>query len=117
METCPVNIAGAGDLHPSVWIPVERCEAGKNHVASKERLLIGTRRPIEPRHGMPQRSQELPIGVKRWVWTPLLHITVGALGLLAGADDPSRAALLFSRCTASDVDGSDDEDEDGQEPS
>ena len=113
-DTPPVNVAGVGNLHPSVWIPVERCEAGKNHAASKERLLVATGRPIEPHHGVPQRLQLDP-QFRRWVWSPLLHVMVEPLGLRPGSDDPAQASVLYERCAATGEDGSDGEEDREQE--
>ena len=105
-----VNVAGVGNVHPSMWIPVERGEAGTNHVAVKERLLIGTGRPVEPHHAIPSRLQT-DRGFHRWVWSPLLRVMVEPLGLPPGADDPARAAELFERVLAPAEEVSDDEGE------
>lgn len=105
-----VNVAGVGNVHPSMWIPVERCEAGTNHVAVKERLLVGTGRPVEPHHSLPPRLQT-ESGFKRWVWSPLLRVMVEPLGLPSGTDDPARAAEMFERVVVPVGEGSDDEGE------
>ena len=105
-----VNVAGVGNVHPSVWIPIERGEVGTNHVAVKERLLVGTGRPVDPHHAVPVHLQT-DAGFKRWIWSPLLRVMVEPLGLPPGADDPARAAELLERVLAPAADASDDEGE------
>lgn len=47
----PMNMAAIVNVHPSAWIPIERRDAGTNHVAVKGRTFVATRRPVEPHHG------------------------------------------------------------------
>ena len=106
----PTNTCGVGNVHPSVYIPILRGDTGSNHVASKERLLEGTGRPVEPHSALPL-SLETPADFKRWMWSPLLSVMIEPLGLPRGADKPDVADRIFTRARASPEDP-DDEDED-----
>lgn len=98
------NLCGVGNVHPSVYIPVLRGEAGSHHVAAKERLVESTGRPVEPHAAVPL-SVEVPEDFQRWVWSPLLDIMLQPLGLPEGANKQESAAMLFTRAVDEDLPG------------
>eukprot|EP00973_Karenia_brevis_P041115 5689059-Karenia_brevis.AAC.1 len=50
----PTVSAGlTGNLHPSQYVPMERCEVGSHHAATKERATVATGRPVQPHEALP----------------------------------------------------------------
>ena len=105
----PVGVGGGGNLHPSVWIPVTRGEAGCHLVAQRERLLVACGRPISSHEAL-LSSLKLPADFKRWCWSPLHRVMLSALGLQPGTDEADTAAEIYERVQVAAGEESDNED-------
>ena len=49
-----ISLGVTSNVHPSLYIPLERGETGCHHSATKERFLIATGRPIQPHAELPE---------------------------------------------------------------
>ena len=49
-----VTVGGTGNLHPAIYVPMERAEIGTHHAAGKERFAVATGRPVQPHEALPQ---------------------------------------------------------------
>lgn len=112
---CPtISVGLAGNAHPAMVVPMDRGEIGANHVASKERLLFVSGRPIEPHSALPPRL-ELPPGIKRWTWPQLMKCMLEPLGLPKGVDQPTLAAATLQLAREAFAEDELDDDDDEQD--
>lgn len=91
-----VSAGVTSNLHPSQYVPMERCEIGSHHAATKERSTIATGRPVQPHAPLPA-DYELPAGHARSKWVPLVPDVADVLGLAEGAVSPDVAKTLWAR--------------------
>eukprot|EP00973_Karenia_brevis_P019778 2711573-Karenia_brevis.AAC.1 len=67
-----------GNLHPSMFVPLERELCGTHHAKAKERFTVATQEPVQPHAGLPE-DYKLPAGTMRWKWVPLVPPVASAL--------------------------------------
>ena len=94
-----VSIGISGNIHPSMYVPMERGEFGSHHVCMKERLLIGTGRPVQPHDDLPA-DYVMPADCDRWKWVPLVPGVAKILGLNESCSNPDVAAKTLQRVNA-----------------
>ena len=63
----PVSGSVSCNLHPSMYVPMERQECGAHHAMAKERFVVATEEPVQPHAALPS-EYTLPVGHKRWKW-------------------------------------------------
>ena len=83
-----VNVAANGNMHPEVYVRMEKEETGSHVAQSKERFLIGTGEPVQPHDDIPD-DYKLPEGHERWKYVPLIPEVAGALGILEASNSPN----------------------------
>ena len=91
-----VSCGLSGNMHPSQYVPMERCESGSHHAATKERALIATGRPVQPHDSLPS-DYAMPSGHTPWQWVPLLPDVAQVLQLSEGARSPDAAEQAWPR--------------------
>ena len=89
----------SGNMHPSTYVPMERGDSGSHHAATKERILIGTGRPIQPHAALPE-DYAMPDGHPRWKWVPLVKDVAEIMQLQEGAASPDEARKVWGRVKA-----------------
>ncbi|OLQ15341.1 hypothetical protein AK812_SmicGene385 [Symbiodinium microadriaticum] len=52
-QTRTISLGVTCNMHPTQYIPMERCELGSHQVAAKERFLISSGRPVQPHQDLP----------------------------------------------------------------
>ena len=90
-----VSMGITANIHPSQYIPMERCESGSHHAATKERFLIGSGRPVQPHQAL-SADYELPAGTSPWKWVPLVPRVAAMLQLSDAAASPDAAAAKWA---------------------
>ena len=110
--TSLVTVGCDGNMHPSMYIPMEKGESGSHHAACKERFVVSTRRPVQPHEPLPSDYLMQP-GEKRALWIPLPLPVAEVFGLADGML-PDIAKDLWPR-VRSDGDDPDPQDLDEHE--
>lgn len=90
-----VNVAAVGNLHLGPLISMLRGDMGQHEVASLERILICSARPVAPHSQLPERVA-LPNTAERLMWVPLLRCMLESLGLPDASLSPQTAREAFS---------------------
>ena len=91
-----VSVGISGNIHPSMYVPMERGEIGSHHVCAKERMLVGTGRVVQPHAALPSDYQ-VPEGHCGWKWVPLTEPVAKILGLDDLVGDPEAAQTKLKR--------------------
>ena len=52
-KTPAVTVGSDGNLHPSMYVPMEKGESGTHHAACKERFVVTSGRPVQPHEPLP----------------------------------------------------------------
>lgn len=91
-STPPVSSAFMGNMHPEVWVPMDRGEIGNHVGATKERILAYTAEPVQPHSPLPS-EYDVPSGHNRWTWAELDEDMAELCGLSDLLADPVAAGI------------------------
>ena len=60
-----------GDVHPAIYVPMERAQTGTHHAAGKERFVVGTGKPVQPHEALPvdYELRKAQVGGSAYLWS------------------------------------------------
>ena len=85
-----VSVGITGNIHHSMYVPMERGEIGGHHACAKERLLVCTGEVVQPHAALPA-NYAMPAGHSKWKWVPLVRPVAKILRLSECFENPEQA--------------------------
>lgn len=95
-KVAAVSGSVSGNLHPSIYVPMERAECGTHHAMAKERFTVATQEPVQPHAPLPD-DYKVPSGHIKWKWVPLVPPVAEVLGLTSGIVSAEAAENLWKK--------------------